>query len=170
MKYSDHETQSNTTWCKCNSPKTVIFKEKWPASGGTRTRDLRHSRQMFYQLSYQGSSAGWVEPHVHVQSNTTLYILVALSLLPYSVQNIQMFLGGRWRRRRYALHGARGEGAEWSSGPHSASSGETRPDPGPSSWEGCFQCYCETLQVEMLTPNYLQNLHCVHTYVCLIAL
>ena len=32
-------------------------------------RDSLHSRQMLYQLSYRGSSAGWVESHI--QSNTT---------------------------------------------------------------------------------------------------
>ena len=50
------DSQSNTT--QCNSPKTVIFKEKWAASGGTRTRNILHSRQTLYQLSS--------ELHVHV--------------------------------------------------------------------------------------------------------
>ena len=44
-----------------NSPKTVIFKEKWAVSGWTRARDIMRSRQIFYQLSYQS----------HIQSNTT---------------------------------------------------------------------------------------------------
>ena len=66
--YSNHKVIYNTT--QCNSPKTVIFKEKWAAaSGGTRTRNILCSRQMLYQLSYRGSSAGWVESHI--QSNAT---------------------------------------------------------------------------------------------------
>ena len=40
-------------------------KKKWAA------HDVLCSRQMLYQLSYRGSSAGWVESHIHVQSNTT---------------------------------------------------------------------------------------------------
>ena len=34
-----------------------LFKEK-PALGGIRTHNTPHSRQVFYQLRYQGSSAG----------------------------------------------------------------------------------------------------------------
>ena len=47
------DSQSNTI--QHNSPKTVIFKEKnW-----TPTCDILRTRQMLYQLSYRGSSAGW---------------------------------------------------------------------------------------------------------------
>ena len=41
-----------------NSPKAVIF---LAASGGTQTHNHLLSRRHSYQLSYRGSSAGWVQ-------------------------------------------------------------------------------------------------------------
>ena len=35
--------------------------EKKSCSGGIQTHDILLTRQMLYQLSYHGSSAGWVE-------------------------------------------------------------------------------------------------------------
>ena len=54
------DSQSNTTQHNATHPRQSFFKEKWDVSGGTRTCDILCSRQMFYQLSYWGSSAGWV--------------------------------------------------------------------------------------------------------------
>ena len=50
--------------CKQRHLKTTLFflkRKRRAASGGTRTRDVLHSGQMLYQLSHQGSSAGWAE-------------------------------------------------------------------------------------------------------------
>ena len=49
--------------------------EKWKmrgASGGIRTHDTLYSREMVYQLSYQGSQDGRVDVHVHAHK-WTLY-------------------------------------------------------------------------------------------------
>ena len=49
------------------------------ASGGIRTHDTLYSRQMLYQLSYQGSSAGRVQIkhliRLYEQANLTLGIV-----------------------------------------------------------------------------------------------
>ena len=63
-----------------NLPETVIFKEKLAASGGTRTHDHQLARRCSYQLSYRGSSAGWAESCIHVQSfilslNSPVYLV-----------------------------------------------------------------------------------------------
>ena len=62
------------------TPETM---EKWKmrvASGGIRTHDTLYSRQMLYQLSYPGSSAGRVRIlgfYVHVISNSMyMYMLL----------------------------------------------------------------------------------------------
>ena len=70
-------TQHNTT-----RPKQSFFKEKLAASGGIRTHDHQLSRRCSYQLSYRGSSVGWVwilhtnhiasQPDKQVSSNLVL--------------------------------------------------------------------------------------------------
>ena len=46
--------------------------EKKSCSGGTRTHDILLMRQMFYQLSYRGSSAGWAESRQYKARVTSL--------------------------------------------------------------------------------------------------
>ena len=55
-----------------NLPKTVIFQEKLAASGGTQTHDCQLARRCSYQLSYQGSSAGWARITYTMQSNQSI--------------------------------------------------------------------------------------------------
>ena len=52
---------SNTTERQSNTTQLSLFKEKLAALGGTWTHNYLLSRQHSYQLSYQGSSAGWDE-------------------------------------------------------------------------------------------------------------
>ena len=56
------QTTRVSTQYKCNS--------QLPQAG-LKTHHILRSWQMLYQLSYRDSSAGWVETHIHVQSNTT---------------------------------------------------------------------------------------------------
>ena len=62
------DSQSNTIQHNTTHPRQLFSKNK-TASGGTRTRDTLRTRQMLYQLSYRGRSAGWGRIP-HKQSNT----------------------------------------------------------------------------------------------------
>ena len=63
------DPQTNTIQHNATHPRQSFFKEKRAALDGTQTGNILCSRQMSYQLSYRGSSAGWVKSHI--QSNTT---------------------------------------------------------------------------------------------------
>ena len=78
--------QHNTT-----RPKQSFFKEKLAASGGTQTHDHLLPRQHSYQLSYQGSSAGWTRitykatkctPAITQNGKSTLTVIVLLKIPP----------------------------------------------------------------------------------------
>ena len=61
-KESEKERQSNTTQHKTWDN---FFQRKSCTSGGTRTHASRFLDVMLYQLSYWGSSAGWVRNHLY---------------------------------------------------------------------------------------------------------
>ena len=92
--------------CKGKSKKTnlraffsiFIEKHKRGCSGGIQTRDLLRSRQLLYQLSHRGSSAGWVQITQVMQDNASktkhLIIPESTNLLPFFVTR-SLFLS-RW--------------------------------------------------------------------------
>ena len=50
-----------------------LKRKRRAASGGTRTHDVLHTRQMLYQLSHRGSSAGQAESLNVVQRQSRLF-------------------------------------------------------------------------------------------------
>ena len=60
--------------------------------GGTRTHDVLHSRQMLYQLSYRGSSAGWAESLVYTANGVSPLINRGTQPQHYIVQYVSVML------------------------------------------------------------------------------
>ena len=74
------------------------------ALGETRTGDILHFRWNIYQLSYPGSSAGWVE--LHIQSNTTQCKVsqIRSTFLLYTNNQTKMFRNCRVQTRAVNMH------------------------------------------------------------------
>ena len=65
-----HSKQGNTT--NLNISFSMENEKKKSCSGGIQTHDILLTRQMLYQLSYRGSSAGWVESRQYKARATSL--------------------------------------------------------------------------------------------------
>ena len=71
ISYRDKANASNDT------RRQLFFskRKRRAASGGTRTHDVLHSRQMLYQLSHRGSSAGRTESLKFIQGKWHLSLI-----------------------------------------------------------------------------------------------
>ena len=62
---------------------SLFLKRKRAASGGTRTCDVLHTRQMLYQLSHRGSSAGQAESLILCKGKVVSSLINRVTLSQY---------------------------------------------------------------------------------------